>query len=180
MPAKKRKPISKKLRFEIFKRDNFTCGYCGSTPPGVTLELDHIQPVSKNGDNDINNLITACFDCNRGKSDHLLSSIPASVIEKAEIAKEKEDQLNAYNKLKKSIRRRQTRDIAKIEEVFNETFPDRGFTQKFKSSIKFQFLPELDSELLVEHMEIACFKVNNPEEAVKYFCGINWNVIKGK
>ena len=63
----KRKPISKKLRFEIFKRDSFTCQYCGQKSPDVVLHVDHINPVSKGGDNDILNLITSCQGCNLGK-----------------------------------------------------------------------------------------------------------------
>ena len=69
----KRKTISKKLRFEVFKRDSFTCQYCGKSAPDVVLEVDHINPVSKGGDNDLLNLITSCRDCNRGKSDRELS-----------------------------------------------------------------------------------------------------------
>ena len=41
--------ISKKLRFEVFKRDGFQCQYCGKTPPAITLEIDHINPKSKRG-----------------------------------------------------------------------------------------------------------------------------------
>ena len=62
-----RKPISKKLRFEVFKRDNFTCQYCGRMSPDVVLQVDHINPVKEGGDNNIMNLITSCFDCNNGK-----------------------------------------------------------------------------------------------------------------
>ena len=69
----KRKGISKSTRFEVFKRDSFTCQYCGKSAPDVVLEVDHINPVSKGGDNDISNLITACFDCNRGKKDKKLT-----------------------------------------------------------------------------------------------------------
>lgn len=64
--------ISKKLRFEVFKRDKFTCQYCGQKAPDVILHVDHINPVSKGGGNDILNLITACSSCNGGKSDRLL------------------------------------------------------------------------------------------------------------
>lgn len=69
----KRKPIGDKLRFEVFKRDQFKCQYCGKSAPDVILHVDHINPVSKGGDNDILNLITSCVDCNLGKSDRLLS-----------------------------------------------------------------------------------------------------------
>jgi len=68
----KRKAITKGVRFEIFKRDGFTCQYCGRRPPDVVLELDHIYPASKGGNNDAMNLATSCADCNRGKSDKVL------------------------------------------------------------------------------------------------------------
>lgn len=68
-----RKPISKKKRFEVFKRDHFTCQYCGRKSPDVILEVDHIKPVAEGGNNGILNLITSCRDCNRGKGKVLLS-----------------------------------------------------------------------------------------------------------
>ena len=68
-------PITKKLRFEIFKRDMFTCQYCGQRPPDVVLELDHIEPRASNGSDDEINLITSCFDCNRGKAHRKLGEI---------------------------------------------------------------------------------------------------------
>lgn len=45
--------VSKKIRFEIFKRDGFRCAYCGKAPPVVTLELDHIEPKARGGKDDI-------------------------------------------------------------------------------------------------------------------------------
>lgn len=76
----KRKEISKKIRFEVFKRDKFTCQYCGRTVPDVVLHVDHIKPVAKGGTNDIMNLITSCSDCNLGKGARELSD--DSVIKK--------------------------------------------------------------------------------------------------
>lgn len=75
-----RKPLSKSLRFEVFKRDSFTCQYCGAKAPDVILEVDHINPVAEGGTNDILNLITCCRDCNRGKGKRTLNN--NSVIEK--------------------------------------------------------------------------------------------------
>lgn len=58
-----------KTRFEILKRDNFTCQYCGRTiKDDITLQIDHIIPKSKNGTNNTKNLITSCNLCNLGKS----------------------------------------------------------------------------------------------------------------
>lgn len=76
-----RKPISKKMRFEVFKRDNFTCQYCGRHAPDVILECDHIKPVADGGKNTMLNLITSCRDCNRGKG-------KTTLLDKTEINKQ--------------------------------------------------------------------------------------------
>jgi 5-methylcytosine-specific restriction endonuclease McrA len=72
MKKNKRKAISNKVRFEVFKRDKMACQYCGQSFPNVVLHLDHIHPVAKGGGNDLLNLITSCFECNSGKSDRTL------------------------------------------------------------------------------------------------------------
>lgn len=89
MEENKRKAISNKVRFEVFKRDSFRCQYCGKSSPDVVLEVDHIQPVSKGGTNDMLNLVTSCWECNSGKSNRLLS-------DDAEVEKQKRmlDELN--------------------------------------------------------------------------------------
>lgn len=61
--------ISPTFRFEILRRDGFTCRYCGQKPPTVVLEVDHIHPKSAGGRDTDANLVTACFSCNRGKRD---------------------------------------------------------------------------------------------------------------
>ena len=58
------------LRFAILKRDMYRCRLCGiSAKDGehVRLEVDHITPRARGGDNDPSNLWTLCFACNRGK-----------------------------------------------------------------------------------------------------------------
>ncbi|MCA9501119.1 MAG: HNH endonuclease [Nitrospira sp.] len=76
----KRKTLSKKTRFEVFKRDSFKCQYCGASAPNVLLSVDHIKPVSKGGNNAIVNYITSCVDCNSGKGARELSD--GAVLEK--------------------------------------------------------------------------------------------------
>lgn len=66
--------VGKRTRFEVFKRDKFTCQYCGARAPDVVLHADHITPRAAGGSDDILNLVTACASCNGGKSDVLLSS----------------------------------------------------------------------------------------------------------
>ena len=64
-----------RLRFEILKRDEFTCQYCGRNPTEdkIKLHVDHINPKKNGGLFVKDNLITACKDCNLGKSDVLLN-----------------------------------------------------------------------------------------------------------
>jgi len=57
-----------KLRWKILQRDNFTCQYCGQSAPNVKLEVDHKVPIADGGTNDEDNLVTACYACNRGKN----------------------------------------------------------------------------------------------------------------
>lgn len=65
--------ISKKTRFEVFKRDSFTCQYCGKKAPNVVLHVDHIKPRKEGGEDSVINLITACLECNLGKGTRTLS-----------------------------------------------------------------------------------------------------------
>lgn len=60
--------VSLSTRFDVIKRDGYKCVVCGrSSNDGITLEIDHIVPVSKGGIDAEWNLQTLCFDCNRGK-----------------------------------------------------------------------------------------------------------------
>lgn len=72
MATRKRKGISPKVRFEVFKRDSFKCQYCGRAAPEIVLELEHVEPHSKGGSDEILNLITSCWACNNGKGDRSL------------------------------------------------------------------------------------------------------------
>ena len=62
-----RRPISLSLRFSVYARDKHRCQYCGRKPPEVELQIDHVHPVALGGENGIDNLLTACRDCNIGK-----------------------------------------------------------------------------------------------------------------
>lgn len=59
--------LSKRTRFNVLTRDNYTCVYCGRKPPEVSLHVDHLTPKSRGGSDDECNLVTACSDCNLGK-----------------------------------------------------------------------------------------------------------------
>jgi hypothetical protein len=170
---------SKKERFGIFKRDNFTCQYCGRTPPAVVLELDHIIPKSKGGINSTNNYITACFDCNRGKGKNELDNIPQSIKDKIDILKEKQKQLKAFNRYIEKQEKELTDNIEIINNVFSEYFPELELTDNFKVVSVKKFLTLLPKIKVEEAMRLACtVKANAPDLVSRYFCGICWNWIK--
>lgn len=60
--------VSKRTRYEVLKRDNHTCRYCGASAPDATLVVDHVTPVALGGTDKPENLVAACKDCNSGKS----------------------------------------------------------------------------------------------------------------
>lgn len=172
--------ISKKIRFEVFKRDGFKCAYCGQSPPTVILEVDHIDPKSKGGKDDINNLLTACFGCNRGKTNIPLVKTPAQMIENLEILKEKEAQLKEYRAYVKKIESRVNKDIADIDDVYSEAFPGWGFSDNFKQVTLKRFLTLLPKHVIINSLMIAVSKFpNNETKAIPYFCGVCWNKIRG-
>ena len=72
---------SQRVRFQVLARDGFRCQYCGaaSTDEGVRLEVDHVYPQALGGTDDLDNLVTACYVCNRGKSAMVLDKLPETV-----------------------------------------------------------------------------------------------------
>ena len=175
----KRQQVGKRKRFDVFKRDGFACQYCGATPPNAVMEVDHIVPVASGGGNGEANLITACFDCNRGKAANSLESIPESLASKAEIAAEKEAQLKSYEQLLRRQTRRKEKAVKDVEAVFQETFPGRQFSAAFRGSVK-TFLDRMPAPKVVDSMEYACGRMVDAgaDRALKYFCGICWGKIK--
>lgn len=177
--------ISKKIRFEVFKRDGFTCQYCGKHPPEVTLEIDHIKPKSKEGRDDINNLVTACFDCNRGKSNIELKQVPNKLAENKEIIEEREKQYVEYHKLLAKIQKRINSEVNEVTNIFENYFSSRTLTDSFKRTSVKMFIGKLGVFQVCDAMEIACDKFysksksnSSSDYAIKYFCGICWNKIK--
>lgn len=77
--------VSKRLRYEILRRDEFKCRYCMTATPGIQLVVDHVMPKALGGTDDPSNLVTACEPCNSGKT----SSAPDASL----IASANDDQL---------------------------------------------------------------------------------------
>lgn len=173
-----RKSIGNSTRFKVFNRDSFTCQYCGATPPSVVLEIDHIHPVSKGGKNHMDNLITACFSCNRGKAAGLLSDIPQSLVDKAAEIKEREKQLKGYTKILQAKSARISNEAWQIAEILEDAEWLDYYDKQDLLSIK-RFLESLPFHELIDAAEIAAAKFRSSgSKRFRYFCGICWNRIR--
>lgn len=151
----KRKTLPKKVRFEVFKRDMFTCQYCGRMAPDVVLEVDHIIPVAEGGDDEITNLITSCMDCNRGKGKTILSD--DSVIKKQQKAllelAEKREQYEMIADWKKELSDIETEAALRAIDYWNN-LTGGGFSSDNAPKIK-MLIKEFGIHTVYEAMDIA-------------------------
>lgn len=176
----KRKQISKSVRFEVFKRDTFTCQYCGSTPPKAILHVDHITPVALGGKNNLDNLLTACSECNLGKAARPLSSAhPAlSLAEKAKQIKEREAQIKEYNKILAEEAERIECDVWNVIRVLENGIEPDSYNRENFQSIK-KFVQMLPLPMVSDAAEIAVTKFPyKGQKQFKYFCGVCWSMVR--
>lgn len=172
---KKRKNLSKRVRFEVFKRDLFTCQYCGATPPDVVLEVDHIDPVAEGGSDEEGNLVTACFNCNRGKAAVLLTVVPEGLAERAARVAEAEEQLAGYREVMQAQRERKEDDawaiIGALYDATETTQARFGSVQRFLERLPFEDV--LDAAITTR-TNMSRYGL---ERKFKYFCSICWRLI---
>ena len=154
-----RKALSKKIRFEVFKRDKFTCQYCGQKAPDIVLHVDHIDPVAGGGGNDIINLITSCFDCNSGKSDRKLDD--NSVVEKQrrqlELLQERREQIELMLEWKKSLATFDNDVNEMIVEYINSKIKPLGLNDNGKKSVS-EWLKKFTTEKILDGIDEAAKK----------------------
>lgn len=178
-----RRPISKRLRYEILRRDDFTCRYCGAKAPDVSLTIDHVLPVALGGNDEPANLVTACSECNAGKS----SSTPdASIVEnvaddairwsKAMIQAAESEQA-AARKLQPIIRA--------VDKKWSgwTTSGDEPLPRPadWKTNIKTFASSGLTKADLVEAVEITMgAKGVYNQNLWRYFCGVCWNKLRAR
>lgn len=64
--------VSRSVRLQVQSRANFACEYCGVSEvnTGGELTVDHFQPTSLDGSDELDNLIYCCFRCNQYKGDY--------------------------------------------------------------------------------------------------------------
>lgn len=123
--------VSKRLRYEVLRRDNHACRYCGRSAPEVALTVDHVVPVALGGSDDPTNLVAACRDCNAGKS---ASSPDAQIVD--DIAADALRDESAWRFACRLLRRlpfeQYTKWVTEAEESARKAGDDPASDQTFK------------------------------------------------
>lgn len=175
--------VSKRLRYEVLRRDNHTCRYCGATAPGAKLTIDHVAPEALGGANTPDNLITACEPCNSGKS----SSTPDATLV-ADVAEGALQWAAAMQQAAQDLRAQTGPKLA-----YQATFQDawngwnwehNGKTKTFdlppgwKSSLDNFREAGLPQEVWPDIIEKAMTnKMVRADNLFRYCCGIAWRMV---
>ncbi|MBB5035494.1 HNH endonuclease [Prosthecobacter vanneervenii] len=163
----RRKNIPKSIRFEVLKRDKFTCQYCGKAAPDVILHIDHINPVANDGDNDITNLITSCEGCNLGKSDKLLSDDSALKKAKSQMDKlqERREQLEMMMEWQRGLKSLANTTVSELCTYWEDLAPGYQLNDNGKNDIKKWVrtfsIPEITSAMDVAAEQYLVFESDN-------------------
>lgn len=168
--------VSKRTRFEVLRRDDYTCRYCRTKDS--PLVVDHVVAVALGGPDSPENLVAACRDCNAGKS--------STTVDAALVAQVDEDAL------------RWARAIAAAAENVQEAsdiraqFVDYVFEDWTSRMPSFAELPD-DWDVSAWNFYKRGLPMCSIEEAItiaaaastvaqrarwKYFCGICWAMLR--
>jgi hypothetical protein len=172
--------VSKRVRFEVFKRDAFTCRYCGRKPPEVMLHCDHVIPVAADGPDDPANLVTSCVACNLGKSDKPLGQVMPAIDEMV-LLEGMQEALEAATSLRSSAEaarvQREAEDAA-IDMVRGAYIDALDTDKYFQIASVRRFLQKIGPESVLGAIDSTASaseaKGLSDYAAWKYFCAVCW------
>lgn len=173
--------VSSRLRFEILKRDNFTCRYCGRRSAGTELRVDHVVPRTLGGSDLPDNLVAACHDCNAGKSSTFVDLAAADIATPpnqvmrdaiAYAAKEKHPELPETEAA-----------CAALLERWHDWACGKGDDRRpipmddgWRSTVRIWVVRGLPLDVMLDAVQIAMTREKVAVSDVwRYFCGICWN-----
>ena len=175
--------VAKRVRFEVFKRDDFRCQYCGRQTPSVILQIDHIVPRSQGGADEINNLVTSCTDCNLGKSNIPLWKKRGidDRVKEIELLRERQEQIEWYEQVKRQLKAEEDASLDQLNQLWSTRCDSKLSWSGDKLRSVREFLKFLTPHEVSEAIYITAEKDLKDEEArFRYFCGICNNLIDEK
>ncbi|MDF5758582.1 DciA family protein [Spongiactinospora sp. TRM90649] len=173
--------VSKILRYQILRRDNFACRFCGRTAPDVELQVDHVIPEALGGPTEPPNLVTACADCNSGKAATppdaaIVADVEASALRWTEAMKAARDRLHADRQHRDGIR---------------QAFLDAWDTRRPPLPTRRSFALPDSWPKTIDQLAAAGLAVDDITDAVaiavhaeqvnevfRYFCGVAWRTAR--
>jgi len=111
--------LSKRIRFEVLKRDGFRCRYCGISSLSALLHVDHVIPRAEGGTDDPANLIASCAACNLGKSDVQLDESRIPRVSTEDI-REQTEQVREYLDAARELEQERARFAEMLVDLFEE------------------------------------------------------------
>jgi hypothetical protein len=174
--------ISKRLRFEILRRDNHTCRYCGAAAPDAKLVVDHVLPETLGGRSEPENLVTACEPCNSGKSSippdaELVADVKSDAVRWAWAMKQ-------AHEARRALRDEQIAYVNYFLAMWNEwTYGPKKLPvplpDGWQASVERLHENNLHPDDLQYAVRAAMSAPNvRPENTFRYFCGVSWNVLR--
>jgi hypothetical protein len=177
-------PVTKRTRYEVLRRDNHTCRYCGASAPDATLTVDHVTPVALGGADDPSNLVAACRDCNAGKAS---TSPDAGVVEDVKQVDIK--WAGAIRRVAAS-RARQRKKMDGYVDVFDTEWSRWTYTNHrgeklpmprpsgWRTSVARFYEVGLPSAEVVHLVQVACGNSRiAADETFRYFAGCCWRAV---
>lgn len=162
--------VSKRTRFEVLRRDAYTCRYCRATDNPLTI--DHVTPTALGGTDEPSNLVACCTDCNSGKSS--TSPDEGTVADVAEDAA----RWAAAMRQAAEIMSREVDTFADYETAFYEAWPSHRYIPR---GIEGTLVALYNAGLPVEHIADAA-RIAGTNSGVldrsAYFAGICWKRVR--
>lgn len=165
--------VSKRLRYEVLRRDNHACRYCGGTAPGVRLTVDHVVPVVLGGTDMPDNLVSACVDCNSGKSatppgSSLVADVREDALRWAAAQKVAQDARTAQH-----VQRERHREA--VQDIWLTWNEERDLPANFGQSADQFIAAGLTYFDFEEASEVTGRQYRR--DPWRYFCGICWGMV---
>ena len=169
--------VSKRLRYEILRRDNHTCRYCGATAPDVKLTVDHVLPVALGGSDDPTNLVAACADCNAGKTSSSPDAPLVADVEEKALLWDRALALAVERREAKRAHKEQLFGYFETEWMFREE-PAAPLGDDWPETVHRFHSLGLNVAELDDAIDIAYQAPIKAANVWKYFCGVCWNKVR--
>lgn len=157
--------VSKRLRWEILRRDGYRCRYCGKTSADERIEVDHVIPKALGGTDHPTNLTAACHTCNKGKN----STAPDDSLV-ADVAKD----ADRWQSVRDEVSGKTTSNGSLIA-AFNDSWPEEMWRPRdWANSVAIWLNRGLPLEALIGFIPRARAAINPWE----YLCGCAWKRIR--